>query len=380
MKLNVVDLTKELVSYRSESLLTNVPVTKRIATIMRALGFQVESLPYTDANGVDKLSVVGRLGRGQGGLTLMSHDDVVPAAKEHGWKDDPYRVRSAGGKLYGRGVCDMKGPLAATLCAAARFRAADLQQPLFIVVTADEEVHAHGALDVTDRSKLFADAAPGYGIICEPTRLRVVYAHKGSLHFRATATGRAAHTSTLKGENANLKMIPFLVEMKKINDLVLSSKRYRNEEFNPPHSEWSIGINDGNLATNISPVRSVCTVSYRPMLGTDAKALIERTKKAARDQGIKLQVASLGNPVYTSPDAPIVRTALKLTGTRKPTTVAYGTDGLAFRKKMKDLVVCGPGDIAQAHTVDEWVEVDQLRKGVDLYARFIDHVCVRGES
>jgi acetylornithine deacetylase len=380
MKLDVVPLTKELVSYRSESLLTNVPVTERVAAILKSLRFKVEKLPYTDANGVAKLSIVGRLGKGRGGLTLMSHDDVVPAAREHGWKADPYAVRTAGGKLYGRGVCDMKGPLAATLCAAAKFRAGDLRQPLFIVVTADEEIHAKGAWEVTRKSKLFAEAASGYGLICEPTRLRVVYAHKGSLSIRATASGRAAHTSTLKGRNANMAMIPFLAEMKKINDLVLSSKRYRNEEFNPPHSEWSIGINDGNVATNITPVRSVCTINYRPMPGIDTDTLVQRTKTKAKACGIQIQVTRPGQPVYTQPDADLVRTALRLTGTRKPTTVAYGTDGLAYREKMKNLVVLGPGDIAQAHTVDEWVEVSQLRKGVDLYRRFIDHVCVRGLS
>ena len=380
MTLDVVELTKELVSYRSESRLSNVPVTERVAAILKSLKFEVERIAYTDDRGVDKLCVVGRLGKGGGGLTLMSHDDVVPAALEDGWKQDPYQARVAGGKLYGRGACDMKGPLAASICAAAEFRARDLKQPLFIVVTADEEVQARGAREVTRQSKLFDEASSGYGVICEPTLLRVVYAHKGSMAIRATAAGRAAHTSTLKGVNANIAMIPFLVEMRKINDLVLSSKTYRNEEFSPPHSEWSIGINDGNVATNISPVRSVCTVSYRLMPGVDPTRLLERTKAKARECGLKVEVRFPGEPVYTPPDAPIVRTALRLTGTRKPTTVAYGTDGLAFREKVRDLVVLGPGNIAQAHTVDEWVRIDQLRKGVDLYERFIDHVCVRGES
>lgn len=380
MKFDVVRLTNELVSYRSESLLTNVPVTRHVIGILKDIGFQVEQLRYVDRNSVNKLCVVARLGRGKGGLTMMSHDDVVPAKQEEGWKQDPYDVRRSGEKLYGRGVCDMKGPLAATLCAASRFKAGDLQQPLFIVVTADEEIHARGAWEIVHRSKLFRDARSGYGLICEPTRLGVVYAHKGSLSIRATAKGRAAHTSTLKGKNANLDMIPFLVEMKKINDLVLSSKRYRNDEFTPPHSEWSIGINDHNAATNIYPVTSTCTVSYRPMPGIEIGGLIERTRSAAKKLGIRLEITSPGEPVYTDPTSPIVATALKLSGTRKARTVPYGTDGLAYRVKMNNLVVLGPGDIAQAHIVDEWVEVDQLKKGVRLYERFIDHVCVQGNA
>ena len=102
-----------------------------------------------------KLSIVGKLGTGEGGLALMSHDDDVPANPADGWHRDPYDPYEANGKLYGRGSCDMKGPLAASICAAARFKAADLTAPLYIVVTADEEVHTVGAQKVTGRSARF---------------------------------------------------------------------------------------------------------------------------------------------------------------------------------------------------------------------------------
>ena len=378
MPLDVVDLSKDLISYNSVSQLSNVPVTRHVAEVLKSLGFKIEELPYTDANGVDKLSIVGKLGKGTGGLSLMSHDDVVPATNAHEWTGSPFEGRIDKGKLYGRGSADMKGPLAASICAAAHFKAKDLVAPVYIVVTADEETSCVGAYDVARRSKLFQEASSGYGLICEPTRLRVVYAHKGGLGMRVTSRGRAAHTSTLKGKNANLDMIPFLVEMKKINDLVLSSKRYRNDEFKPSHSEWSIGINDHNLATNISPVQSVCTLGYRIMPGIDVNPLIERTKKSARKYGLKCETLRQGNPLYTAPDSPLVKTALKLTGSRKSTTVPYGTDGVALSTRMKKMVVLGPGDIAQAHTVDEWIELEQLHKGVEVYTRFIDHVCIQG--
>ena len=380
MKLDVVKLTSELVKYESVSQATNVPVTRHVARVLRSLRFKIEELPYVDAAGVAKLSIVAKLGRGEGGLSLMSHDDVVPAAASDGWKADPFTTRRSGGKLYGRGACDMKGPLAATICAAARFTAGDLRQPLYILVTSDEEIAARGAWEIVRKSRLYSELRHGYGVICEPTRLQVVHAHKGSLGLTITARGRAAHTSTLKGTNANLKMIPFLNDMRKINDLVLSSRRFRNDEFSPPHSEWSIGINDGNVATNISPVRSVCTINYRPMPGVDGEYLVNRTRVSARRHGLKCVVHKAGAPLYTPKDSAIVMTALSLADKRKAGTVAYGTDGLAFSARMNQLVVLGPGDIAQAHTVDEWIEIDQLHKGVELYTRFIDHVCVQGLS
>ena len=380
MALDVVKLTKELVSYNSVSQLTNVPVTRHVVKVLKSIGFTVEELPYIDENGVDKLSIVGKLGRGKGGLSLMSHDDVVPAANAADWTGSPFKGRISNGKLYGRGAADMKGPLAASICAAANFKAKDLKAPVYIVVTADEEISAVGAFDVTKNSRLFNEASCGYGLICEPTRLKVVYAHKGGLGMRIEAKGRAAHTSTLKGVNANLKMIPFLADMKKINDLVLSAKRYRNDEFSPAHSEWSIGINDHNEAMNISPVQSICRIGYRLMPGVDVTPLIERTKASARKHGLKCQVLRQGQPLYTAPDSPLVQMALKLTGSRKASTVAYGTDGVAYCAKMKQLIVLGPGNIAQAHTVDEWIELDQLHKGVEVYSRFIDHICVKNGS
>ena len=378
MPLDVVDLSKDLISYNSVSQISNVPVTRHVAKVLKSLGFKIEELPYTDEHGVDKLSIVAKLGSGTGGVTLMSHNDVVPAVNAEDWTGSPFEARVRKGKLYGRGAADMKGPLAASICAAARFKAKNLRAPVYIVVTADEEISGAGAADVTRRSLFFQEASSGYGLICEPTRMRVVYAHKGGMGIRIVAKGRAAHTSTLRGVNANLKMIPFLAEMKKINDLVLSSSRYRNDEFKPAHSEWSISVNDHNVAMNISPVESECRISYRQMPDIDVQPLIERTKNAARKYGLKCQVSRLGQPHYTQPDSPLVRTALKITGTRKPLTVPYGTDGIAFCTKMKQLIVMGPGDIAQAHTVDEWIELEELRRGVEIYRRFIDHVCVKG--
>lgn len=370
MKFDVIELTQKMVEYPSESQTSNVEVTECIIKWLRELKFKIERIPYIDKNGIDKISIVAKMGTGQGGLSLLSHNDVVPALPIQ------YKPKIENGRLYGRGSCDMKGPLAATICAAAQFKASDLKKPLFIVVTADEEIQAVGAKILTKKSKLFTDASEGYGIICEPTRLNVVYAHKGSLSLVITSKGRAAHTSTLKGTNANVRMIPFLQDMKGIYDQVINTKKYRNDEFEPPHSEWSIGINDHNIATNISPKLSVCTINYRPMPGIDPEPLIDKTIASAKKNGLKCEVRRVGDPVYTQPSSTLVKTALSITGKRKARTVPYGTDGMAFVKKMKNLVVIGPGDISQAHTVDEWIDIEQLKQSVDLYSRFITHVCV----
>ena len=222
MKYDVVQLTRRMVEYPSESQTSNIEVTECIIQWLTQLKFKIERIPYKDKNGINKLSIVAKMGTGIGGLTLMSHNDVVPALPYQ------YKPTTKDGRLYGRGSCDMKGPLAATICAAAQFKGSDLKKPLYIVVTADEEIQAVGARMVTEKSKLFAEASKGYGIICEPTRLNVVYAHKGSLSIIVTSKGRAAHTSTLRGTNANIRMIPFLQDMNNIYDRVIKRKQYRD--------------------------------------------------------------------------------------------------------------------------------------------------------
>ena len=161
MALEVVRLSKELIGYDSVSQRSNVALSSHVAEVLKSQGFAVEELPYTDEHGVDKLSIVAKLGSGTGGVTLMSHNDVVPAVNAEDWTGSPFEARVRKGKLYGRGAADMKGPLAASICAAARFKAKNLRAPVYIVVTADEEISGAGAADVTRRSLFFQEASSG---------------------------------------------------------------------------------------------------------------------------------------------------------------------------------------------------------------------------
>ncbi|GIW82236.1 MAG: hypothetical protein KatS3mg105_4043 [Gemmatales bacterium] len=275
----------------------------------------------------------------------------------------------------------MKGSIACMLSAASSFRASDLRQPLYFTCTADEEVGYVGAREVAKRSQLYKEMLDSdtRGIIGEPTRLQVVYAHKGTFGFRAISEGQAAHSSTRQGKNANLAMIPFLVEMKAIHDETESDPRWQNSEFDPPTLSWNIGINDHTHAINIKPPQSICTVYFRPMPGQDPQIWIDRSRAAAEKHGLKFEILHTGNPFYTDPHSDFVQTMLKLTGNRTATTVAYGTDGGVFGE-MKHLVVFGPGDIAQAHTWDEWIDLDQLRRGTELYARLIQRWCLESDN
>jgi acetylornithine deacetylase len=374
--MNALEYASQLVEFDSVSRRSNVAVTNHVQNVLQELGFQTERLDYDDAQGVRKSCVVGKKGPGSGGLAYFGHTDVVPAdpwfTAEHG----PFTPTVKGNRLYGRGSCDMKGSIACMLAASAAVEAARLVRPVYVTCTADEEIGYGGAREVAAKSRLYREMVDGmaHGVVGEPTRLEVVYAHKGTYGFTVISHGRAAHSSTNKGLNANLAMIPFLSEMKAIHDELESDPRWHNPEFDPPNVSWNIGINDHTQAINITPPQSICTVYFRPMPGQNPDLLVQRARDCAQRLGLEFRLGSSGKPLYVDPNSSYVREVLALAGRQRPQTVAYGTDGVMFGA-LANLLVLGPGDIAQAHTHDEWIDLEQLEKGTALYTRLIEHFC-----
>jgi acetylornithine deacetylase len=162
--------------------------------------------------------------------------------------------------------------------------------------------------------------------------------------------------------------------MKNIHDEVNRDKRWQDDRFDPPTLSWNIGINDHTAAVNITPAQSVCTVYFRPMPGMDADELVQRSRLAAERCGLEFDSQFGGPPMFTPLDSPFVAEVLTLAARTTPKTVCYGTDGAKFGE-LKNRVVCGPGDIAQAHTRDEWIALNQLTAGSNLYERMIQHWC-----
>ena len=376
--MTALDYARDLIAFDSVSTLSNLAVTDYVQDALRRLGFETERLEYNDPYGVRKASVVGRKGSGVGGMAYFGHTDVVPADNWKFTEHGPFQPTVIDGKLYGRGSCDMKGSVACALAAAEQFSAQDLSQPLYITCTADEEVGYLGAQQVAAESRLFREMVDNNtrGIIGEPTQLEVVYAHKGGVGLIATSRGRAGHSSSRLGINANLAMIPYLAELKAIYDETESDPKWQNPEFDPPTIRLNIGINDHTRAVNITPPQSVCTAYFRPMPGTDADAIINRARAKAEECGIDFHIRLNTGPLYIDPGSPFVQECVEIAGRPKPITVSYGTDG-AMLGDLKSLLVCGPGDVAQAHTHDEWIALDQLERGTDLYVRMIRRWCCR---
>ncbi len=375
--MNSTEYLKELVTFPSVSSESNSAVTDCIEGHLKRIGFQTERIEYADKRGVAKSNVIGKLGSGSGGLAYFAHSDVVPADDWSHSDAGPWVPVLTEDRFYARGSCDMKGSLSCMLAAAEQHASGALKAPLYITVTADEEVGYGGAIEVAARSKFFEEMVAGdaNGIIGEPTTLEVVYAHKGSVAMKATGHGVAAHSSQAHGVNANLNMIPYLSEMKAMYDEVTGNPEWEHSEYDPSGVSWNIGINDHTHAVNITPPQSICTVYFRTMPGMDPEPLIARARAAAEANGLDFEIIIRGEPMYADRNGEFIQELLKISGQSEAHSVCYGTDASGFTR-LRKLAVYGPGSIEQAHTVDEWIALEQLHAGVEAYGRLIQAWCL----
>lgn len=367
--MDVIQLTQDLVAIESESQHSNRPIADFLGDVLQGCGFQVERLVYRDERGVEKVNLVARKGQGPGGLGLFSHMDTVPGGS--GWS--PFTPVVEGGRLMGRGSCDMKGPLAATIVAAAPFAAEDLAHPVTIALTADEEVGHTGAHHMVEESTLLTENWPTYAVVAEPTNLIPVYAHKGGARITVTAYGVAAHTSTDRGASANFKIAPFLAEMAELAQTFRQEPRFMNHEFDPPTNGFNMVLDDGGTPANVTAAKTVCTLALRAMPNAAFQQAVEMVVERARAHGLEVEQRGF-DPFYVDPNAAVVQAACRATGVDRAVTVPYGTEAVTYQRFMQT-VVLGPGDIAQAHTVGEWIALDQLQRAVEVYTRMIRDLC-----
>ena len=375
--MTVVDYASELIRFGSVSYLSNGPVTDYAESVLQDLGCETERIEYMDG-GVLKANVFGRFGdAGVGGLAYFGHTDVVPvddwSIAEHG----PFEPVVRDGRLYGRGSTDMKGSIACMFAALRSLKGQSFKHPVYISCSSDEELDHRGAIEIAERSRLYRELIEGdaCGIVGEPTSLDVVYAHKGGVQIVVTSHGKAAHSSTREGLNANLAMIPFLQDLKTIYETTESDQSLMDTEFDPPTVCMNIGINDHTKAINITAPQSVCTACFRPMPGTDVDSIVSQIRNAAEAHGVEFRLRNQNPPFRRDPVGDYVKQSVELTGGRPARTVAYGSEAGNY-DELENLIVLGPGDIAQAHKSDEWIALEQLDEGQRVYSSMIRQFCL----
>lgn len=372
-----LEYAQALIAFDSVSARSNVDISDHVAAIVARLGFEVERIDYTDPRGVAKSNVIARRGTGSGGLAFFGHTDVVPADDWNCGDSRPFTPHVRDARLWGRGSSDMKGPISCFLAAAERTLAHNLREPLYLCFSADEETGMQGIKEVVARSQIFREMVRGgtRGIVCEPSKLAVIHAHKGGCGVTVRSRGIAAHSSTTRGINANWKMIPFLMEIKQLRDELEADPRWHNPEFQPPTMSMNIGINDHNPALNITAPESICKVYFRAMPGVSVDPVLDRIHAAASRHELEYHLDFRTPPFYIDPHSAFVQECLPFSQNSTSQTVSYGTDA-AHLGELRRVVVCGPGDIAQAHTCDEFISLADLDLGAAVYTSMIERWCV----
>ncbi|MEZ6093052.1 MAG: M20/M25/M40 family metallo-hydrolase [Pirellulaceae bacterium] len=367
---------RRLIEFDTTSHKSNRLACKYIEMKLAKHGFVVEKVDYLDKNRQRKINLIAKKGAGVGGLAYFGHIDTVPADFWTFERAGPFEPTVFNERLYGRGACDMKGSVACMMDASQQFDWDQLKQPFYFVITADEEIGFLGAKAVVKESEFYREMVENRtkAIIGEPTGLDVVHAHKGSLTLMAHSKGQEAHSSSRAGKNANLAMIPFLNELLAIHEVTEQDSNWHDNDFDPPTLSLNIGIRDSSTALNIKAGGSTATAYLRPMPGVNVEPILERLKSTADRLGIELTISRSCEPFWKNPNSEFVRQTLKLLHRQSSKTVCYATDA-GVLVDLPDKIVLGPGNIAQAHTADEWISLEQLERGTEVYAKLIQHWC-----
>ena len=366
----VVALASELIAAASVSRDSNAEASAICRRELLAAGFEIETVPLAGA--VPKESIVAfRAGTGFGGVgggfAYFGHTDVVPADNWTG-PGGPFEPTFADGRLYGRGACDMKGSVAAMLVAARQ----STDGPVWIVLTADEEVGFGGARSVVAESKGYRDlvARQPVCLIGEPTQRRVLHGHKGGVVWTLQADGEQGHSSFGTEQSASRRLLRTLGTLSEIVESLATDPQYRDERFEPPGPTPNVQFSDASPAVNITSSRATARVFVRVTPVMDLRPIAERLEQACRDAGVSLRQTPVWPALYRDPSSETIRALCEVTG-GPSRTAAYGTDGCVFSEPER-IAVCGPGSIDQAHTTDEFITLDELRGGVDLYGRMLE--------
>ena len=373
------DILARLVAFDTVSARSNLALIDWVKAELARQGVESHVVPNPEGTKANLYATIGPMRAG--GVALSGHTDVVPVEGQ-AWSTDPFAVAEKGGRLYGRGTCDMKGFIACALALAPAFSAAKLKTPIHFAFSFDEEVGCIGVPHLLAR--LSRDLPkPRIAIIGEPTSMQVVTGHKGLVGWRALFVGVEAHSSRI--EEAASAIFPAARFVEFVAALAAEQRAAkRDDAFDPPFTTFNVGRIEGGQAMNI--VAGKCTVEgeFRPLPGVDSKSLIERLRREVDEvlapalrarhpaADARFELFADGPAFAPEADSPAEKLARRLTGANRSGTVAYGTEAGHFQQAGISSVVCGPGSIEQAHKPDEWVEIDQLAQCLAFLARLKD--------
>ncbi len=378
-------MIERLIAFKTVSRDSNLGLIEWVRDYLQGFG-AVTRLTY-DPTG-KKANLFATLGDSKRpGLILSGHTDVVPVDGQN-WDTDPFVAVERDGKLYARGSADMKGFIGIILAQAPKFAAAlrdgRLDAPLHYSLSYDEEVGCIGVRGLI-RDLEAHDIRPAGCVVGEPTSMQPIIAHKGTHRFRCAVHGREAHSSYVThGVNAIEYAARLVVFIRRIADR-LAQGETRDYGFTVPYSTLSTGVIHGGIAANVVPKDCVFQFDMRTLPRASPEALHQEIRAHAQELAREMQAVDAGSGIdlewvsqtvglaAAETDA-IVQWAMQLSRNSQVGKVSYGTEAGLFQKMGVPSVICGPGDIAQAHRPNEFVALEQLAQ----CERFMDRILDAG--
>lgn len=368
--IETIELLEQLISFRTVSRDSNLGLIEWSRDYLRGLGAETR---LTFDKHHRKANLFATLGGGKKpGIVFSGHTDVVPVDGQE-WTSDPFQMRIDDGKAYGRGTCDMKGFIAVCLSKAPDLIVVDGDAPVHFAFSYDEEL---GCLGVRG---LLADLQkqgikPGGCIVGEPTSMVPVIAHKGKRAYRCCVGGHPSHSSRPDdGVNA-IEFASDLIGFIRKRAQGLRHGLPNDTAFDVPFSSLVTTMINGGNAVNTIPDQCEFVFEYRFLPGVDPDEVISELERYARNVLLPQMNCGLGTGSFrlemlsgypalsAQPSDSVVQLAMRLLGSEHAAKVAFGTEGGLFSAAGIPSLVCGPGDIAQAHKPDEFVTLHQLAR------------------
>ena len=364
---------KRLIAIDTTSRNSNLPLIELVRDRFKQDGIDVH-LSH-DATGKKAnlfATVPAHDGSVQGGIVLSGHTDVVPVDGQD-WDSDPFKPEVRDGRLYGRGSCDMKGFIGTALALLPDMLAAKLQKPMHFALSYDEEVGCLGApVMLANLAEL--GIRPDGCIVGEPSSMQPIVAHKGTNLWRCAVHGMAAHSSlTPKGLNA-IEYAALIIRHVRAQADAMRSEGPTDDTFDVPFSTAQVGLINGGIAVNTVPALCEFYVDHRNLPGVDPVQFEDAIERYIQNtvlpqmrhehEQASVELTPLADvPAFEgSEDAVVTQLVRRLTGVQDQHKVAYASEAGQFQEAGIPAVVCGPGDIRQAHEANEYVTLEQIAK------------------
>ena len=360
----------DLITFDTTSRDSNLPLIDHVESRFQAAGVTSQRIPNPEGTKANLLATIPAAdGTTTGGIVLSGHTDVVPVDGQD-WSSDPFTPEIRDGKYYARGSADMKSFVGVILSRLEQLTAAKLREPVHLAFSYDEEVGCVGAIDLV-KAITDAELAPRGCVVGEPSSMRVIRGHKSMNVFRVDFHGVAAHSSlTPEGVNAIAYASEFVAFVHAVAAEFRSEGPF-DEAYVVPYTTVTANTFTGGIAVNTIPAEASVQFEFRSLGSVDREALIARFRAEAErlgramaaqnaDAGVDFTVEAEAPGCETPHDAAIVTLAANWGGVATDDKVTYGTEAGLFSEAGIPTVVCGPGDIAQAHAPDEFIELEQI--------------------